>query len=314
MRCRCIEASRVWWSVTLADEWCDMWIGKVHSWCKSMTVYNHPWMMTSSNGNIFRVTGPLCGEFTGPRWIPAQRPVTRSFDVFFDLRLNKRLSIQSWGWWFETLSCPFWRHCNGDCVDSGDCYQIQRLLPHHHFHVNTLRPRQNGRHFADDIFKCIFLNEDVWIPNKISLKFVPKGPINNNPTLVQVMAWRRPGDKPLSEPMMVRLPTDICVTRPQWVKESSMLARHARSKILSMFYHHQRLICLLKTCVEEIERDILYIDLYKLWRVMSVTKCKLWLLTNVERGPPVFCNPITAVCKSGSPPYIRIGHLLRHVM
>ena len=54
-------------------------------------------MMTSSNGNILRVTGHLCGEFTGPGWIPAQRPVTRSFDVFFDLRLNKRLSKQSWG-------------------------------------------------------------------------------------------------------------------------------------------------------------------------------------------------------------------------
>ena len=43
-----------------------------------------------------------------------QRPVTRSFDVFFDLHLNKRLSEQSWGWWFETLSCSLWRHCNGD--------------------------------------------------------------------------------------------------------------------------------------------------------------------------------------------------------
>ena len=46
------------------------------------------------------------GEF------PTQRPVTRSFDVFFDLRLNERLSKQSWGWWFETLSCPLWRHRN----------------------------------------------------------------------------------------------------------------------------------------------------------------------------------------------------------
>ena len=46
------------------------------------------------------------------REFPAQRPVTRSFDVFFDLRLNKRLSKQSWCWWFETLSCPLWRHCN----------------------------------------------------------------------------------------------------------------------------------------------------------------------------------------------------------
>ena len=45
--------------------------------------------MTSSNGNIFQVTGHLCGEFTGPGEFPAQRPVTRSFDVFFDLRLNK---------------------------------------------------------------------------------------------------------------------------------------------------------------------------------------------------------------------------------
>ena len=69
-------------------------------------------MMTSSNGNIFRVTGPLCGEFTGPGEFPTQRPVTRSFEVFFDLRLNKRLSKQPWGWWFETLSWSLWCQCN----------------------------------------------------------------------------------------------------------------------------------------------------------------------------------------------------------
>ena len=69
-------------------------------------------MMTSSNGNIFRVTGPLCGEFTGPGEFPTQRPVTRSFDVFFDLRLNKRLNKHSWGWWFEALSWSLWRHYN----------------------------------------------------------------------------------------------------------------------------------------------------------------------------------------------------------
>ena len=74
--------------------------------------------MTSSNGNIFRVTGPLCGEFTGPGEFPAQRPVTRSFDVFFDLRLNKRLSKQPWGWWLETPSWSLWRQCNGSlCID-----------------------------------------------------------------------------------------------------------------------------------------------------------------------------------------------------
>ena len=84
--------------------------------------------------------------------------------------------------------------------------------------VNSLRPRRNGRYNADDIFNCIFLKENVWIPTKISLKFVPKGPINNIPALVQIMAWRRPGDKPLSEPMLIFAPTHICVTRPQWVK------------------------------------------------------------------------------------------------
>ena len=60
--------------------------------------------------------------------------------------------------------------------------------------LNTLRPRQNCRHFADDIFKCIFLNENVWISLKISLKFVPKGRINNIPVLAQIMAWRRPSE------------------------------------------------------------------------------------------------------------------------
>ena len=82
---------------------------------------------------------------------------------------------------------------------------------------NTLRPRQNGLHFADDIFKYIFLNEDVRISIKISLIFVPKDPINNIPALVQIMAWPRPGDKPLSESMMVSLLTHICVAQHQWV-------------------------------------------------------------------------------------------------
>ena len=96
---------------------------------------------------------------------------------------------------------------------------------------NTLRPRQNGRRFPDDIFKCIFFNENVcfsimiffFFLNIFILKFVPKGQIYNIPALVQIMACRRPGDKPLSEPMMVRLPTHICVTRPQWVKTFPLL-------------------------------------------------------------------------------------------
>ena len=97
-------------------------------------------------------------------------------------------------------------------------HQDRHLIPSKPGRLNTLRPRQNGRHFADDIFNFIFLNENIWIPIKISLKFVPIDPINNIPALVQIMAWRRPGDKPLSELMMVNLLTHICVTRPHWVK------------------------------------------------------------------------------------------------
>ena len=86
-----------------------------------------------------------------------------------------------------------------------------------HLYINTLRLRQNGCHFADDTFKCMFVNENVWTLIKISLMFVSKGPVSNIPALVQMMAWHQPGDKPSSEPMMVRLPAHICITRPQWV-------------------------------------------------------------------------------------------------
>ena len=109
-----------------------------------------------------------------------------------------------------------------------------------HCRLDTLQVDGNGSDLTDDnsctdwvlthwgrdkmanIFQTIFpnafsINETIWISIKISLKFVHKGPINNIPALVQIMAWRRPGDKPLYEPMMVSLLTHICATRPQWV-------------------------------------------------------------------------------------------------
>ena len=70
------------------------------------------YMMTSSNRILFRVTDPLCGNSPITGEFPAQRPITRNFHVFFDLCLNKRLSEQSWCWWFETPSHPLWRHCS----------------------------------------------------------------------------------------------------------------------------------------------------------------------------------------------------------
>ena len=84
-----------------------------------------------------------------------------------------------------------------------------------HNEAETKWPPFRRRHFQTHFF-----NENIIISIGISLKFVSKGsvnPVDKVPSLVQMMAWRRPGDKALSEPMMVRLPTHICVTQPQWV-------------------------------------------------------------------------------------------------
>ena len=131
--------------------------------------------------------------------------------------------------------------------------------------VNTLRPRQNGRHFADDIFKCIFLNENVWIPIRISLKFVPKGPINNIPALVQIMAWRRSGDKPLFESMMASLLTHICVTRPQWVKDSIYLDPRNTDVILPNMHSSESAFLCQRNAVHAIKykwKTMLYLIIY----------------------------------------------------
>ena len=100
--------------------------------------------------------------------------------------------------------------------------------------LNILRPRQKRRHFADDIFKCNFLNENVWVPIKNSLKFVPQGPINNIPALVPIMALRRRGDKPFSEPMMTHF-------NDAYMRHSaSMSSQHIRNSVLTLC--HIRLI------------------------------------------------------------------------
>ena len=70
--------------------------------------------------------------------------------------------------------------------------------------INSFPYEQNCRHFADDILRCIFVNEQFFILIEISPKTVPKGPIDNNSALDQTMAWRRIGDKPLSEPMLTQ--------------------------------------------------------------------------------------------------------------
>ena len=96
------------------------------------------------------------------------------------------------------------------------------------WHTNTLVPdcytlTHSGRDKINAIFQMTFLNS--WTSIKISLKFVPEGAINNIPALVQIMACHLFGDKPLSEPMMIRLLTHICVTQTQGVKTESNFSK-----------------------------------------------------------------------------------------
>ena len=119
-----------------------MWIKLIGS--KSYT-------RTSPHGNIFPVTGSLWGESTGQRWIPSQRPVMQSIDVFFDQCLNLWLGKQSIRWWLETPSRPLWCHCNQlttkelkmDRWFSGCAAPVYRATTRKHSFSNTCIPH-NG--------------------------------------------------------------------------------------------------------------------------------------------------------------------------
>ena len=125
---------------------------------------------------------------------------------------------------------------NGPAMSNFDGVRPQLLqnqisLKHYHIGTETKWPP-----FWQATFLDTFFNGNIWISIEISLKFVPKGQISNIPALVQIMAWRRPGDKPFSEPMLVSLPTHICVTRPQWVKQATNGLFCVISKYQAMLY------------------------------------------------------------------------------
>ena len=95
------------WTLQMISQYCfRSWLGALRHHVAWWPWRRHQMETFSALLAICAGNSPVPGEF------PAQRPVTRSFDVFFDLRLNKRLSKQSWGWWFESLSRPLWRHRN----------------------------------------------------------------------------------------------------------------------------------------------------------------------------------------------------------
>ena len=140
-------------------------------------------MMTSSNGNIFRITGHLCGEFTGPGEFPAQRPVTRSLMfslicVWINDWINNRQAgdLRRYSAHYDvTLVATATAMTKNDAkLTVHRCSNFLSSIAVIFTIINTLRPRWNEQHFADDIFKCIFFNENVWISINISRKFVPK--------------------------------------------------------------------------------------------------------------------------------------------
>ena len=96
---------------------------RITAWLNVRTSVSRPWWRHQMK--TFSALLALCaGNLPVPGEFPTQGPVTRSFDVFFDLRLNKRLNKQPWGWWFETPSWSLWRHCNDndDILYSGGCF------------------------------------------------------------------------------------------------------------------------------------------------------------------------------------------------
>ena len=107
---------------------------------------------------------------------------------------------------FDVLQV-FTRSCQAFVITSLDWQKLYEIIDMEKYFEETLSDlthwdRENACDFADNIFKCTFLNENVEIFISVSLKFVPKSPIENIPALVQIMAWRQTGDKPLSETMM----------------------------------------------------------------------------------------------------------------
>ena len=105
-------------------------------------------------------------------------------------------------WYVSISKRPILRSQRHIFASETNATPTKTKVPNYGPRFNTWRPRQNGRHFPDDIFKRIFLNENCCILMNTSLKCVPHGPINNIPSFVQIMGWRRSGDKPLPEPMM----------------------------------------------------------------------------------------------------------------
>ena len=181
---------------------------------------------------------PVSGEF------PSQRPVTRSFDVFFNLRLNKGLSKQSWGWWFETPSCSLWRHCNarsryfrqGQVIASHNilcdpianpCLGYLILAPK----SSNVKPciieiqmsLQENKYtlFNHCCKKCNFqtYTEYTWCTGcAIAVMWMPQNVTKEKSTLVQVIAWYHHVTSLYLSQFLPRTMLPYGISQQQWIK------------------------------------------------------------------------------------------------
>ena len=151
-------------------------------------------------------------------------------DSLIVIEISKRWDLPSKPWYIIIYLCS---QFSGGCINATD---VREWLDNHLAsrlgdHItnacfNTLRARQNVCHFAEDIFECVFLNANLCVSINVSLIFTLKGPIKNIQVLIPIMTWSWPGDKPLSEPMMVSLLMHIHVTRLQWVNAQCPMKFH----------------------------------------------------------------------------------------
>ena len=189
------------------------------------------------------------------QWSDNSKPISRDFDIWRDLMVTRLVTRYAGNNFLRTFIHTY-THMSGNIRTNMHLrlckyYQISDVfVPELVFSRGSNFPPllthwgrvKMAAIFETTFFKCIFLNENICISLKISLGYVRKVRISNIPALVQIMAWRRPGDKPFSEPMMVRLLTPIYVTRPQWVKKYRNTIYSLDSVFIFGWNHHSLIV------------------------------------------------------------------------
>ena len=179
--------------------------GPSFSMARCLCLFN---LLTKVNPCLFRVNMTCYFCYDSLMWLIV-KCISLKYQIVIKINFQYIIVAIKVGRWYRNAQCVS-LHC---MYVHGFQLSSERVMTDL---INTLRPIQNGRHFADNIFKSIFLNENLWILNEISLKYVPCGLIDKMAALVQIMAWHRTGDKPLSEAILICF-TDAYKRHSAWL-------------------------------------------------------------------------------------------------